>query len=126
PSFVRNSRCARFLCTGLVAALCWSSPAYPQPVGIPSMGSASSSELSPALERTLGDAIMEQGRRDPTYIADPDVSQYLTRLGRTLAGNAPTGVDQPIHVFGVRDAQINAFALPGGYIGIHSGLVVTA
>ncbi|NGM87236.1 M48 family metallopeptidase [Parapusillimonas sp. SGNA-6] len=90
------------------------------------MGSASSSELSPALERTLGDAIMEQGRRDPTYIADPDVSQYLTRLGRTLASHAPTGVDQPIHVFGVRDAQINAFALPGGYIGIHSGLVVTA
>lgn len=90
------------------------------------MGSASSAELSPALERTLGDAIMEQGRRDPTYIADPDVSQYLTRLGRTLASNAPTGPGQPITVFGVRDAQINAFALPGGYIGINSGLVVTA
>lgn len=90
------------------------------------MGSASSAELSPALERTLGDAIMEQGRRDPTYIADPDVSQYLTRLGQTLANNAPTGPGQPITVFGVRDAQINAFALPGGYIGINSGLVVTA
>jgi predicted Zn-dependent protease len=123
---VRKSRGARHLCAGLIAALCWSTPVYSQPVGIPSMGSASSSELSPALERTLGDAIMEQGRRDPTYIADPDVSQYLTRLGRTLASNSPTSVDQPIQVFGVRDAQINAFALPGGYIGINSGLVVTA
>lgn len=97
-----------------------------QPVGIPSMGSASAVELSPALERTLGDAIMEQGRRDPTYIADPDVSQYLTEMGRRLVANAPGGAGQRITVFGVRDAQINAFALPGGYIGINSGLVVSA
>lgn len=97
-----------------------------QPVGIPSMGSASSVELSPALERTLGDAIMEQGRRDPTYIADPDVSQYLTDMGRRLVANAPGGAGQRITVFGVRDPQINAFALPGGYIGINSGLLVSA
>ncbi len=106
--------------------MCWSGPAVTQPVGIPSMGSASSAELSPALERTLGDAIMEQGRRDPTYIADPDVSQYLTEMGRRLAANAPGGSGQRITIFGVRDPQINAFALPGGYIGINSGLVVSA
>src|SRR5690606_1889018 len=57
---------------------------HAQPSGLPSMGSASSAELSPALERTLGDAIMEQGRRDPTYINDPDVSQYLAGLGKHL------------------------------------------
>ncbi|NYT63203.1 M48 family metallopeptidase [Alcaligenaceae bacterium] len=90
------------------------------------MGSASSAELSPSLERTLGDAIMEQGRRDPSYISDPDVSQYLTNMGRRLAAQAPVSVGQSITVFGVRDSQINAFALPGGYIGINSGLVVTA
>jgi predicted Zn-dependent protease len=121
-----KSACARYVCAALIATLCWSPAAHTQPVGIPSMGSASSAELSPALERTLGDAIMEQGRRDPTYIADPDVSQYLTRLGRTLASNSPSPAAQPITVFGVRDAQINAFALPGGYIGINSGLIVTA
>lgn len=101
-------------------------PAYAQPVGLPSMGSASAVELSPEIERTLGDAIMEQGRRDPTYISDPDVNQYLTDLGRRLADKAPGGVGQPITVFSVRDPQINAFALPGGYIGINSGLLVTA
>lgn len=90
------------------------------------MGAASAVELSPSLERTLGDAIMEQGRRDPTYIADPDVSQYLTDMGRRLVANAPGGAGQRITVFGVRDPQINAFALPGGYIGINSGLVVSA
>ncbi|RTZ42307.1 M48 family peptidase [Candidimonas sp. SYP-B2681] len=90
------------------------------------MGSASSAELSPALERTLGDAIMEQGRRDPTYIADPDVSQYLTDMGRSLVAQASGGSGQRITVFGVRDPRINAFALPGGYIGINSGLVVSS
>lgn len=117
---------SRLLCAGLIALMCWSGPATSQPVGIPSMGSASSAELPPALERTLGDAIMEQGRRDPTYIADPDVSQYLTDMGRRLVANAPGGSGQRITVFGVRDQQINAFALPGGYIGINSGLVVAA
>ncbi|WP_353194051.1 M48 family metalloprotease [Pusillimonas noertemannii] len=99
--------------------------AQAQPSGLPSMGSASAAELSPMLEQTLGDAIMEQGRRDLTYIHDPDVSQYLSRLGKQLvAGSSNPG--QPIHVFAIRDPQINAFALPGGYVGIHSGLVVSS
>jgi predicted Zn-dependent protease len=99
---------------------------FAQPVGIPSMGPASGSELSPALERTLGDAIMEQGRRDPTYVADPDINQYLTEMGRKLASASPDRSTQQITVFPVKDPQINAFALPGGYIGINSGLVVAS
>lgn len=101
-------------------------PLVAQPMGLPSMGSASSVELSPALEQTLGNAIMEQGRRDPTYVADLDVNQYLTGLGLKLVAHAPEKGTVPISVFSLRDAQINAFALPGGFIGINSGLVVTA
>ncbi|WP_180984190.1 M48 family metalloprotease [Castellaniella caeni] len=101
-------------------------PAFAQPIGLPSMGAASSAELSPAVEHTLGEAIMEQGRHDPTYIADLDVNQYLTSLGRKLAAHAPQPLSQPITVFGVRDPSINAFALPGGFIGVNSGLVVAA
>ncbi|CAM3846323.1 M48 family metalloprotease [Castellaniella denitrificans] len=101
-------------------------PAWGQPMGLPSMGAASSSELSPAVERTLGQAIMEQGRQDPTYIGDLDINQYLTALGRRLAAHAPQALAQDITVFAVRDPSINAFALPGGYIGVHSGLVVGA
>ena len=89
------------------------------------MGLASAAELSPGVERTLGDAIMEQGRRDSSYIGDPDVLQYLTDMGRTLASHASTAAER-INVFALRDPQINAFALPGGYIGINSGLVVAA
>lgn len=116
-----------FLAGVLSASLLVVSPAVkPQPVGIPSMGVASSAELSPGLEQTLGAAIMEQGRRDPSYISDPDVSQYLTELGNDLVHHATGAAGQPITVFSLRDRQINAFALPGGYIGINSGLVVAS
>lgn len=114
-------------CTGLSAALAVAPTALPaQPVGLPSLGSSSSSELSPALERTLGDAIMEKGRHDPDYIADLDINQYLTQLGRRLAAQAPVPIEQRITVFPVRDPSINAFALPGGYIGINSGMVASS
>lgn len=123
PVSVRRRWAARAVAA---AVLCGAAPlASAQPVGIPSMGVASAAELSPALERTLGDAIMEQGRRDPAYLADPDILQYLTDMGRKLASHADTPVDR-INVFALRDPQINAFALPGGYIGINSGLVVAS
>lgn len=120
----RLSRWARGLCMAAALAL----PCTPgaQPTGLPSMGSASSDVLSPPLERLLGDAIMERGRHDPTYIDDLDINQYLTTLGRQLAAHAPRPLEQRITVFPVRDPQINAFAMPGGYIGINSGLVVAA
>lgn len=120
----RLHRIGRALC--LSAALSCAFPAWGQPMGLPSMGAASSAELSPMVERTLGQAIMEQGRHDPTYIADLDINQYLTDLGRKLAAHAPQALSQTITVFAVRDPAINAFALPGGYIGINSGLVVAA
>lgn len=124
------SLCTRFTrrMTFVAALSVLTAPAvlHAQPTGIPSMGAASSAELSPGLERTLGAAIMEQGRRDPSYIADPDISQYLTALGHDLVRHASGVAGQPITVFALRDRQINAFALPGGYIGINSGLVVAS
>lgn len=114
----------RWLAGVLSLTLAWPlTPAMAQPVGLPSMGAASSADLSPALERELGEAIMAQGRRDPTYINDPEVTQYLTTLGRKLAAYAPGSVPE-VEMFAVRDPQINAFAMPGGFIGVHSGLIV--
>ncbi|HEX7387658.1 MAG TPA: M48 family metalloprotease [Castellaniella sp.] len=112
------------LCLG--AALALSLPAWGQPIGLPSMGATSAAELSPSVEHLLGEAIMEEGRHDPTYIPDLDINQYLTSLGRRLAAHAPQPLTQPITVFAIRDPSINAFALPGGYIGVNSGLVVAA
>lgn len=100
-------------------------PVWAQPAAAPSMGSPASAELSPALERKLGEAIMVQGRRDPEYVSDPDMSQYLENMGRRLAAHAPGGAPQ-IDVFGVRNPEINAFAMPGGFIGMNTGLIVSA
>ncbi|MGG5143801.1 M48 family metalloprotease [Alcaligenes ammonioxydans] len=117
----RPARSTLSLCLALSLAFGPVLPVQAQPVGIPSMGAASGAELSPALERTLGNAIMEQGRRSPEYVSDPDINQYLTDMGRKLAQYGPA-MAQPVTVFALRDSSINAFALPGGYIGIHSGL----
>lgn len=99
--------------------------AHAQPVGLPSMGAASSAELSPMLERSLGEAIMSQGRRDPTYVDDTELSQYLTTMGRKLATYSPGAVPE-VEMFGVRDPEINAFAMPGGFIGVNTGLIVAS
>ena len=99
-------------------------PAAAQPVGLPSMGAASADDLSPATERELGQAIMAQGRLDPTYIDDAELNQYLTSMGRKLAAHAPNPVP-PIEMFGVLDPEINAFTLPGGFIGVNTGLILT-
>lgn len=68
---------------------------------------------------------MVQGRRDPEYIGDPDMSQYLENMGRKLGTFAPGGAPQ-IEVFGVRNPEINAFAMPGGFIGVNTGLIVSS
>ena len=108
-------------------ALClpaWTAaPAWAQPMGLPTIGSASNMELSPALERALGDLIIAQGRRDPAYVHDAEINQYLNDMGRRLAQHA-MGPAPFVDVFGVLDPQFNAFALPGGYIGINTGLIV--
>lgn len=109
----------------LPALLIGPAPVWAQPAGLPELGDTASSELSPMVERRLGEAIMQEGRRDPTYVDDPAIGQYLTEMGRALADRA-TGSLPEVEIFAIRDPSINAFALPGGFVGIHSGLVVTA
>lgn len=110
---------------GLLAVSLLASPVWAQPAGAPTLGPASAADLSPALERKLGEAIMEQGRRDPDYISDPDIEQYLNNMSRKLAAFAPGGAPE-IQAFGVRENVINAFAMPGGFIGINTGLIVAS
>jgi predicted Zn-dependent protease len=109
----------------VAALLCAPPAAWPQPAAVPTLGSPASAELSPAVERRLGEAIMVQGRRDPEYINDPDLSQYLNEMGRKIAAFAPGGAPQ-VDVFGVRNPIVNAFAMPGGFIGVQTGLIVLA
>lgn len=100
-------------------------PALAQVDNLPRLGDAGAEELSPSAERRLGDAIMREVRRDPAYSDDPEVTEYLNRLVAGL-GQATSAAGFSFELFLVRDPTLNAFAFPGGFIGVHSGLITAA
>ena len=98
--------------------------ALPAPAqGLPDLGDASSATLSDAQERTIGNRIMREVRIDPAYLDDPEVADYVSSVGARLLSVAEGG-RKDIDFFVVQDETINAFALVGGHIGVHSALIV--
>jgi hypothetical protein len=77
------------------------------------------------MERRIGESIMLEIRRDPAWLDDPEVNSYLNRLGNRLAAQS-TESRQEFEFFALRDPTLNAFAMPGGYIGVHTGLILAA
>lgn len=92
---------------------------------LPELGDSSGAAIAPADERRLGESIMREIRRDPSYLDDPEVADYANSLGSRLTTRSDSA-RQEFEFFVIRDPQINAFALPGGYIGIHTGLILAA
>lgn len=93
---------------------------------LPELGDIASSELSLATEKKIGQQIMHEIRwRDAAYLDDADVESYLNQIGNRLAAvsNDP-GLG--FYFFPINDNAINAFAMPGGYIGVHTGLLLSA
>src|SRR6185295_11786794 len=76
-------------------------------------------------ERRLGESVMREIRADPSYSDDPEITDYLNTLGYKLVA-ASADSRQEFNFFLIMDAQVNAFALPGGFVGINSGLILTA
>ena len=114
----------RLLATALAAALALA-PVAPAPVaqGLPDLGDAAQAQMSPAQERKIGEAIIQQLRASGGYMNDPEVNDYLNALGQRLV-SASRDAKQEFEFFAVPDAAINAFALPGGFIGVNSGLIL--
>ncbi len=92
---------------------------------LPDLGDVSQSALSPAQERKLGEGIMTQVRSNPAYLDDPEVTDYLNAVGYRLVANSPDPAG-PFEFFAIDEGNINAFALPGGFVGVHSGLLLAA
>lgn len=92
---------------------------------LPELGEASAQDLPPHLERRIGELTMHDIERDADYIDDPDVRDYLQSLANKLT--QPILSDRPdIELFVIRDPAVNAFAMPGGFIGLHTGLFTVA
>ncbi len=97
---------------------------------LPALGDAGQGVLSPVLEQRLGQRIMSEIRQDPHYLRDALLRDYLQSIVERLrkAELAAAEPEAPRHfsVFLLREAVFNAFALPGGHIGVYTGMVVDA
>jgi beta-barrel assembly-enhancing protease len=94
--------------------------------GLPELGEAAQNDLSPQAEKRIGESVMREIRlREPSYVDDPEVGAYLNRLGHSLAAQVEEK-SLDFEFFALRDATLNAFAMPGGYIGVHTGLILAA
>ncbi len=115
----------RFL-TCLLAVLAMATPRAWAQVSLPDLGDASSSVLSPQTERKLGESVMREIRfSEPSYVDDPEINDYLNALGYKLLAALP-GARQDFEFFAIRETSINAFALPGGFVGVHTGLLTAS
>ena len=94
-----------------------------QAQALPDLGDAAQTNFSAVQEKRLGETIIRQLRANGAYIDDPEVNDYLQELGHRLVA-ASKDVKQDFEFFGVPDPQVNAFALPGGYVGVHTGLIL--
>lgn len=92
---------------------------------LPDIGDASAVSLSPEQEARIGKQMMRSLRRAKLINDDAALNQYIQNLGYRLAVHS--GADrQPFTFFIVNDAAINAFAMPGGYIGVNAGLILAS
>jgi len=113
----------RFL-AALLAVVLATPPVYAD--DLPELGDVASNDLSLSTEKKIGQQIMHEIRwREPAYLDDADVEAYLNQLGGRLAAvsNDP---GFGFYFFPINDRNINAFAMPGGYIGVHTGLILSA
>ncbi len=119
---------------------------------LPDLADESASVLSPQEERMLGEDFMRRARRELDIVEDPELNDYIRTLGHKLTahgGRPPPRMDTPVpravapdslspatlpHPYGpqefrffiVNDPSINAFAVPGGFIGANTGLILAA
>jgi beta-barrel assembly-enhancing protease len=121
----------RLLAAVLAAAIALPVPAQNANVRLPALGESASDDLSVANEKRIGDQIMREGRRDPTYLDDPVLLDYVLSIWSRLVstardrGDIDADTDRSFawEAFLLSERSVNAFALPGGYVGVHLGLI---
>ncbi len=105
--------------------------AAPTSLRLPQLGDGG--EMSLTQERRLGDRIARSLYRDPDYLDDPALLAYVQSIWQPLLAAAQQRGDVSPELADrfawelmlARDKSVNAFALPGGYLGVHLGLIAT-
>jgi len=93
--------------------------------GLPDLGDASQAILTPLQERQIGQQSMMQIRASKQYLDEPEINDYLNQIGYRLVENSAEP-SLGFEFFALDDYNVNAFAMPGGFIGVNSGLLLTA
>ncbi len=91
-------------------------------VRLPDIGSSAASAISPEEMKDYGASMLHEMRAYNLVFDDPLVSDYLHSLGYRLVSMSDRS-DLEFTFFVVRSNEINAFAAPGGYIGVNIGLM---
>lgn len=90
---------------------------------LPDLGSPANAAVSLEDEYGAGLGAVRGMRDGGMILEDPEVSEYIQEIGHSISNRAEEGQHQ-FYYFVVRDPIVNAFALPGGFIAIHSGLIL--
>lgn len=134
---MRPTRGKLMRAVSLAVSLAVAGPALITPIAalaqhsLPVLGDPTGEDFSIGTERQLGYEIMREIHADPDYLDDPVLLEYLSQIWYSLVaesrirGNITPDIDKRLawEPFLVRDKEVNAFALPGGYIGVNLGLI---
>jgi predicted Zn-dependent protease len=90
---------------------------------LPDLGDASGTLISPAEELKLGKEFMRQARRQLKFLDDPELQQYISGLGNRIASQS-NHIQHPFSFYIIDNTALNAFAVPGGFIVVHTGLIL--
>lgn len=119
------------LALAAMLACSWPGSAPQAQVKLPALGDSVSEDFDILAERRLGDRIMREVRRDPAYLDDPELLEYVHSMFDPLLaaarsrGEISPDLDKTFawEPFLVGERAVNAFALPGGYVGVYLGLI---
>jgi beta-barrel assembly-enhancing protease len=94
-------------------------------LNLPRLGDVENDEFSPASERRVGQAILQNLMRAGVVLEDAELTQWINDFTAPLT-RTRQAQGYSFTLFLIRDRSINAFAMPGGYIGVHTGLIEAA
>ncbi len=112
------TRFTSFIAAALITVLA----AAADPSDLPDIGSPADAVLSRGKAEAIGRTVLRQMREAGYVLEDPEVAAYVDSIGHRIAANAHEG-NLSFRFFVVNDNAINAFALPGGYVGVNTGLI---
>ncbi|VAW93226.1 Exported zinc metalloprotease YfgC precursor [hydrothermal vent metagenome] len=98
---------------------------YAEELKLPDIGDSAATALTLTEEKMMGAAVIRNIRHAGKLVDDPLLIEYINNLGNKLV-SVSNNKDYRFNFFIIDDMSINAFALPGGYIGIHYGLITAS